>query len=163
MHVLSKKTRIMLIGCSTRFFATLGLFFLGLLSQISLINPALPSHDTRISAESGNFLSPPPTYPNTIQPKQSNHDRRTPDSILLESRNKCNIIFPTNTPQTIPTYYPHYPFRLGPRIGKMTGTMGPKLGKHLFKTLLLGPVYLESYKLLNNRPQMRRQLKWINF
>ena len=73
------------------------------------------------------------------------------------------LIFFTDTPQTIPTYYPHYPFRLGPRNGKMTGPMGPKLGKRLLKTLLLGPVYLESYKLLNNRPQMRRQLKPINF
>ena len=76
------------------------IFFLGLLSQISLINPTLPSHDTRISAESGNFLSPPPTYPNTIQPKQSNHDHRAPDSILYwKAKTSAISYFPLTHPK----------------------------------------------------------------
>ena len=56
-------------------------FFLGPLSQNSLINPYPPPHETRVSAENGNFRSPPPPYPNTIPPKQGNHDRCAPDII----------------------------------------------------------------------------------
>ena len=75
------------------------IFFLGLLSQISLINPALPPHDTRIFAESGIFLSPPPKYPNTIQPTQSNHDRRTPDSIYWKAETSAISYFPLTHPK----------------------------------------------------------------